>query len=209
MEQPERGVLLVVSSPSGAGKTTLCRRLLAEFPGLSFSVSFTTRPKRPNEKHGVDYFFVDDATFDSMAAAGDFAEWARVHGNRYGTSKEVVRASIESGTDVLFDIDFQGGTSLRSQYGDQAVMIFVLPPSMRELEERLRRRGTDAEEMVVRRLAKAREELSHYGEYDYLVNNDQLEEAYGELRAIYVAAHCASKRRARRAQALLEEQRGG
>jgi guanylate kinase len=206
-EIPERGVLLVVSSPSGAGKTTLCHRLLAEFPRLSFSVSYTTRPKRANEREGVDYHFVDDACFSTMVAAGDFAEWARVHAHRYGTARLTIDENLAAGRDILFDIDWQGATTLRARYSDDTVMIFVLPPTLEELAARLRRRGTDAADVVARRLAKAKEELTHFGEYDFLLPNVDLEQAYSNLRAIYLAAHLAQKRQAFRAQRLLEEVR--
>ena len=192
---PDRGLLFVVSSPSGAGKTTLCRRLIKEFSRLCFSVSFTTRSKRPGEVEGVDYRFVNDLDFDRMVEMGEFAEWAEVHGNRYGTANQTIHDNIAADRDVLFDIDWQGATALRSKYPEDTVMVFVLPPSMRELSRRLRRRGTDSEDVVKRRLAKATEELGHFGEYQYLVINDDLEAAYQELRAIYVSEHCAQKRR--------------
>ena len=203
----EPGVLLVVSSPSGAGKTTLCRRLIDEFPRLTFSVSTTTRKRRQGEVDGKDYFFVDDAVFDEMVAEERFAEWALVHGNRYGTSKKTITDNIDAGRDVLFDIDYQGGTRLKSLY-EEAAMVFILPPTMAELARRLRSRGTDAEATVARRLAKAQDELTHFREYDYLVTNDQIDGAYAELRAIYVAAHCTQTKRAKRAVALLDEARG-
>lgn len=206
-DEVHRGLLFVVSSPSGAGKTTLCRRLQGEFPALTFSVSFTTRPKRGNEVDGVDYHFVDGARFEKMVDEDAFAEWAEVHGNRYGTAWETIKANIEAGRDVLFDIDWQGATALKDKLPADTVMVFVLPPSTAELARRLRSRGTDAPEVVERRLAKAHEELGHYGEYTYLVHNDDLERAYDELRAIYKAEHCASHRRRHLARALIEELR--
>ncbi|MCA9670876.1 MAG: guanylate kinase [Myxococcales bacterium] len=202
-----RGILLVVSSPSGAGKTTLCRRLMKEFPRLTFSVSYTTRPKRPREVDGEDYHFVDAARFDAMVERGQLAEWAIVHDNRYGTARSTIDAAIDEGRDVIFDIDWQGGMQLSSKYPDDTVMVFVLPPSMQELARRLRDRGTDAPEMVERRLAKAAEELTHHGEYDYLITNDDLDVAYRELRAVYLAAHCQARRRSSRAIALIDEAR--
>ncbi|MCB9558695.1 MAG: guanylate kinase [Deltaproteobacteria bacterium] len=207
MSDNERGVLFVISSPSGAGKTTLCRRLMDDFPDLAFSVSFTTRPRRAQEVDGADYHFVDDQTFDEMVAAKAFAEWAPVHGNRYGTSRQTIDQNIEQGKDVVFDIDWQGGTRLKSMYPQDAVMVFVLPPSMDDLAQRLRTRGTDNAATVARRLAKAQDELTHYGEYDYLITNDNLDRAYEELRSIYIAVHCASRRRARRALQLLDQAR--
>lgn len=188
------GLLLVVSSPSGAGKTTLCHRLLAEFSELVFSVSCTTRPRRGGERDGVDYHFVDEQSFGEMVACGEFAEWAEVHGNRYGTTVEAVRQAFDEGRDVLFDVDYQGGHQLKAKFRDDAVLVFVLPPSLAELEARLRRRATDAPEVIERRLKKAHEELRHYDDYDYLVVNDDLEHAYDRMRAIYLAARCRRER---------------
>jgi guanylate kinase len=202
-----RGLLLVVSSPSGAGKTTLCRRLMNEFSDVTFSVSYTTRPRRANEVNGVDYHFVDEARFQEMVDGQEFAEWARVHDHRYGTARSTIEENLTGGRDLLFDVDWQGATSLHGKYPDDTVMVFVLPPSLGELASRLRRRGTDAREVVERRLAKAKEELGHYGEYQFLLPNDDLERAYGGLRAIYLAAHLSRERQAFRALELLEEVR--
>jgi guanylate kinase len=199
-----RGLLLVISSPSGAGKTTLVRRLAAEL-GLRFSVSYTTRKPRAGEVDGRDYCFVSDQRFDAMVAAGEFAEWAVVHGNRYGTSIATVEQSVASGTDCLFDVDFQGGREIRRQWPADSVLCFILPPSMRELERRLRRRATDSDDVIERRLAMACKELEHYDEYDYLVVNDDLTQAYTELRAIYLAARTARSRRESVARTLLAE----
>jgi guanylate kinase len=199
-----RGLLLVISSPSGAGKTTLARLLAKEF-GLRFSVSFTTRSPRAGEVEGKDYCFVSNARFDEMIASNQFAEWAVVHGNRYGTSIATIERALTDGVDGLFDVDFQGGAQIRKQWPDDSVLCFILPPSMAELERRLRKRATDAPEVIERRLAMACKELDHYGEYDYLVINDQLPRAYEELRAIYVAARAARRRRDGVARALLAE----
>jgi len=203
-KEVSRGLLLVISSPSGAGKTTLARRLAAEFD-IRFSVSYTTRSPRTGEVEGKDYFFVSGERFDQMVANQEFAEWAVVHGNRYGTSIAAVQQSITGGIDCLFDVDYQGGRQIRRLWPDDSVLCFILPPSMEELESRLRRRATDAPDVIERRLAMACKELEHYGEYDYLVVNDDLSRAYDQLRSIFVAARCARTRREPVAQALLAE----
>lgn len=180
-----RGLLLVVSSPSGAGKTTLARRLLASHSELCFSVSYTTRAKRRGEQDGVDYHYVSDAEFDRMIAADAFAEWCVVHGRRYGTAVETVAATLASGRQVLLDIDYQGAQKLADQLPREARLVYILPPSFTILEQRLRARGTDSEAVIEQRLAKAREELRHFRLYHYLVMNNDLEAAFTELNAIY------------------------
>jgi guanylate kinase len=181
-----RGVLVIVSSPSGAGKTTLTRRLLGEFPNLTFSVSYTTRSIRPGERDGVDYHFVDTATFEGMVERGEFAEHATVHGNNYGTAKAPVDEALRAGRDVIFDVDWQGGRALSAQWPDDSLRVFILPPDLDTLAQRLRRRATDAPEVIERRLRKAIEELGHFGEYENLIVNDDLDRAYGVLRAVYL-----------------------
>jgi guanylate kinase len=180
-----RGLLLVVSSPSGAGKTTLARRLLASHEDLRFSVSYTTRARRRGEQDAVDYHFVSDAEFDRMVSDDAFAEWCVVHGRKYGTAVETVAATLASGQQVLLDIDYQGAEKLAKLMPAEARLVFILPPSFTILEQRLRARGTDSDAVIEQRLIKAREELSHYRLYHYLVTNNQLDEAYAELEAIY------------------------
>jgi guanylate kinase len=206
MNEPSnsRGILLVISSPSGAGKTTLARRLAAEFD-IGFSVSYTTRKTRTGEVDGKDYHFVSNERFDAMVAAGEFAEWALVHGNRYGTSIASVRQTIESGMDCLFDVDFQGGRQIRKHWPSDSILCFILPPSMEELERRLRRRATDAPDVIEKRLAMACKELEHYDEYDFLVVNDDLSRAYDQLRSILVASRCSRVRKGFIAQQLLSQ----
>jgi guanylate kinase len=204
-ELKQTGLLVVISSPSGAGKTTLCQRLLKDFRSLVFSVSYTTRPMRAGEKEGVDYFFVDDATFQRMVERDEFAEWAEVHGRRYGTSVRFVDEALSGGRDVLFDIDYQGGRQLRAKFQPDALLVFILPPSLEELERRLRRRATDDEDVILRRLQKAHEEIEHYALYDYLIVNDDLDRAYDELRSIYCAARRERARMAPHAETLVRK----
>jgi guanylate kinase len=167
-----RGLLFVLSSPSGAGKSTIARLLLAEDDGIGLSVSATTRPIRPGEVEGRDYHFVSDARFDAMVAQGEFLEWAHVFGHRYGTLDREVRSQIQNGRDVLLDIDWQGTQQLK-QVDPDIVRVFILPPSMVELERRLRNRGTDSDEVIARRMERAAAEISHWAEYDYvLINNN-------------------------------------
>jgi guanylate kinase len=167
-----RGLLFVLSSPSGAGKSTIARMLLENDDGVAMSVSATTRPKRPGEVDGRDYHFVDDSGFDSLVAGGHFLEWAHVFGHRYGTLKSEVLKTIEGGRDVLLDIDWQGTQQLK-QVDPDIVRVFILPPSMKELERRLRTRGTDSADVIRRRMERASAEISHWAEYDYvLINND-------------------------------------
>lgn len=183
----DRGVLVIVSSPSGAGKTTLTRRLLEEFAGqLEFSVSYTTRPKRSGEQNGRDYWFVTPDEFERMVQNGEFAEHAWVHGNRYGTAQAPIESALAAGRDIIFDVDFQGGASLSSRWPQDSLKVFILPPSIEALEARLRQRATDTQEVIERRLRKAREELEHYDEYQHLIVNDDLDRAYQLLRAVYL-----------------------
>ncbi|MCH8617308.1 guanylate kinase [Sphingomonas sp. SM33] len=182
-----RGLLIVLSSPSGAGKTTISRMLLESDPEISMSVSATTRPMRPGEVDGVDYHFVDDAQFDQMIAAGEFVEWAPVFGYRYGTPKNPVKASLKKGRDILFDIDWQGARQLEPDFGEHLVTIFLLPPSLTELERRLRARSTDSEQVIADRMRRAADEISHWAEYEYVLVNDDMDACLRKVRAIVTA----------------------
>jgi guanylate kinase len=189
-----RGLMLVLSSPSGAGKTTLSRRLMESDPDVTMSVSATTRPPRQGEVEGKDYFFVSSSMFTGMVEGGAFLEHAPVFGNHYGTPKEPVLLALAKGRDVLFDIDWQGTQQLRQQAGDDLVSIFVLPPSHDELERRLRVRAQDAEDVVAQRMAKASSEISHWAEYDYVVINDNLDTTLMNIRTILAAERMKRKR---------------
>ncbi|HJA79721.1 guanylate kinase [uncultured Desulfovibrio sp.] len=181
------GIALVISAPSGAGKTTLIGRLREEFPHFGYSISCTTRAPRDGERDGADYHFLTRARFEELRESGHFAEWAEVHGNLYGTPLAPVREMLRQGQDVLFDIDVQGARQLKQSLGE-AVFVFILPPSLAELERRLRGRGLDSEETIARRLRNARAELREAAWYDYLVVNDDVDTAHDHLRAAYVAA---------------------
>jgi guanylate kinase len=177
------GTLFIVSAPSGAGKTSLLKALVEADSRLRVSVSHTTRPQRPGEREGMHYHFVDRARFDLMAAAGEFLEHAVVFEHRYGTAAASVQEQLDQGRDLVLEIDWQGARQVRRRFPD-AVSIFVLPPSVEALRERLRRRGQDSASVIERRMGEARDEISHYGEYDYLVVNDRFEQALEELRCL-------------------------
>ncbi len=189
-----RGLLLVLSSPSGAGKTTLAKRLLAADLGIAMSVSVTTRHPRTGEVHGKDYFFVDDQRFATMREEGALLEWARVFDNHYGTPREWVEAAVKSGRDVLFDIDWQGAQQLAEKMPGDIVRVFILPPSGAVLEDRLRNRNQDPPEIVARRMAAASAEISHWAEYDYVVINADLDESLAGIRAILTAERLKRER---------------
>ena len=182
-----RGLLIVLSSPSGAGKSTISRMLLETDGEVTMSVSATTRPKRPGEVDDVDYHFVDDAEFDRLIEAGDFVEWAPVFGFRYGTPKAPVKAALRDGRDILFDIDWQGTQQLQAAMGEDLVTIFILPPSMSELERRLHSRGTDSDAVIADRMDRAGGEISHWPEYEYVLVNRNTEDCLAEVRAIVAA----------------------
>lgn len=194
MDQPDmlpansrRGLLIVLSSPSGAGKSTLSHMLLDADPDVTMSISATTRPRRPGEVDGVHYSFVDDSQFDRMVAAGDFVEWAPVFGYRYGTPKSPVKAALREGRDILFDIDWQGTQQLHAAMGEDLVRIFLLPPSMAELERRLHERRTDSDQVIADRMSRAESEISHWAEYDYVLVNRDTEDCLAQIRAIVAA----------------------
>jgi guanylate kinase len=182
-----RGLLIVLSSPSGAGKSTISRMLLAADPEVTMSVSATTRAKRPGERDDVDYHFVDDPEFDRLVDEGEFVEWAPVFGHRYGTPKAPVKAALKAGSDILFDIDWQGTQQLQAAMGEDLVTIFILPPSMAELERRLHTRGTDSDEVIASRMDRASGEISHWPEYQYVLINRDTAECLSEVRSIVAA----------------------
>jgi guanylate kinase len=179
-----RGLMLVLSSPSGAGKTTISRRLLDLDPNITMSVSVTTRPMRPGETPGVDYYFVDMPEFERMAGEGELLEYARVFGNCYGTPRNTVEKALGAGRDVLFDIDWQGTQQLAANARADLVSVFVLPPSGAELERRLRTRAQDSAEVIAQRMAKASDEISHWAEYDYVIVNNDIDESVMAVQAI-------------------------
>ncbi len=182
-----RGLLLVLSSPSGAGKTTITRRLVDEDPALTLSVSVTTRPKRPGEVDGIDYRFIDQARFDEMAAGGELLEHARVFGNCYGTPRRPIEAALAAGHDIVGDLDWQGTQQLALKVRPDLVAVFVLPPSLAALEQRLRARAQDSAAIVAARMAKSAEEMSHWVEYDYVIVNHTVEKSVAQARAIVTA----------------------
>jgi guanylate kinase len=189
-----RGLLLVLSSPSGAGKTTLARGLLASDPQIAMSISVTTRTPRPGELDGRDYFFVDEPRFVAMREAGELLEWAKVFDNYYGTPRAPVEKAIETGRDVLFDIDWQGAQQLAEKLPQDLVRVFILPPSANDLAARLKSRGQDSDEVVARRMAAASAEISHWPEYDYVIINAELEASGRSLASILTAERLKRER---------------
>ena len=190
-----RGLMFVLSSPSGAGKTTLSRLLIKRVQGLSLSVSATTRPMRPGEVEGHDYRFVDKATFEAMVKRDELLEWATVFDNRYGTPRAPVEAALSSGRDVLFDIDWQGTQQLREKARADVVSVFILPPSVADLEKRLHTRAQDSDDVIRGRMDRAAHELSHWAEYDYIVINQNVDEAFAEVQSILKAEQLKRERR--------------
>jgi guanylate kinase len=190
-----RGLMFVLSSPSGAGKTTLARLLIERVKGLKMSVSATTRPKRPGEEDGRDYYFVDPARFEAMVQSDELLEWANVFGNRYGTPRAPVETALASGQDVLFDIDWQGTQQLREKAERDVVSVFILPPSAADLEKRLHTRAQDSDEVIRKRMSRASDEVSHFAEYDYIVVNHDVDEAYAEVLSVLRAERLKRERR--------------
>ena len=196
---PRRGLMFVLASPSCTGKTSMVRQIMAADPMISMSVSATTRAPRPGEVDGKDYHFVDDAEFERLVDAGLLLEWAHVFGHRYGTPREPVRDALAEGRDVLFDIDWQGTQQLKARDAKDVVSIFLLPPSLTELERRLVERGTDSAEIIKGRMDRAASEISHWGEFDYVLVNDDFDACLKEVRAILQAER---QRRSRRKASL-------
>ncbi|TDL83629.1 guanylate kinase [Palleronia sediminis] len=193
-QQVRRGLLIILSSPSGAGKSTLARRLMAWDPALTFSVSATTRPPREGEIEGREYYFLNRSGFEGMVARGEMLEHAEVFGNLYGSPAAPVERAIAQGRDVLFDVDWQGGQQIReSALGKHTLSLFILPPSIAELERRLVERGQDSAEIIARRMQKSRDEISHWQEYDYVLVNDDLDETEDRLKTIIAAERLRRK----------------
>ena len=192
---PRRGLLFVMSSPSGAGKTTLSRKLLAADSNITMSVSVTTRKPRPGEVDGKDYHFITPDRFDAMVQQKQLLEWATVFGNSYGTPRAPVEQALEQGRDVLFDIDWQGTQQLAQAMEDDLVRIFILPPSARELQDRLVKRAQDSASVVAKRMAEASREISHWPEYDYVIVNDEIEDSHRQITSILTAERLRRRRR--------------
>lgn len=190
----KRGSLFIISAPSGTGKTTILKRILETVPGVVFSVSHTTRSPRAGEQDGVDYHFVDQQTFAGKREKQDFLEWAEVHGNFYGTCRDVLEESLARGADVALDIDVQGARQIKNLIGAEAVFVFIAPPSWEELERRLSGRGTDSSESVRLRCDNARREMADIGMYDYVIVNDAIDDAVQALQSVIIAERCRNRR---------------
>lgn len=194
-ELSRKGLMFILSSPSGAGKTTISRKLLAAESNLDMSVSVTTRPMRPGEIEGKDYYFVSAERFEEMVAEDAFLEWAEVFDNRYGTPRAHIAEGLAQGQDYLFDVDWQGAQQLSQRAGKDVVSVFLLPPSIEELEHRLRSRGTDSDAVIRDRMDRARAEISHWDGYDYVVVNDDIEECFAKVKTILEAERLRRERR--------------
>ena len=200
--KPAPGKLYIVAAPSGAGKSSIVNACLARDPNICLSISFTSRAPRPGERHAEHYHFVEAREFERMVAAGDFFEHARVHGDWKGTARQSVEPQLAAGRDVLLEIDWQGALQVRAQMPD-AVSVFILPPSRQALEERMRARGQDSDEVIRRRLAAAREEMSHYDEFDYVIVNEHFATAVDEMCAIFTASRLRREAQAQRHAGLI------
>ncbi len=194
MKSQRRGLMIVLSSPSGAGKTTLTRQLLSENQNMTMSVSATTRRPRPGEVDGKDYYFVSKEKFSAMLDENEFLEHAKVFDNYYGTPRGPVEEALIAGKDVIFDIDWQGAQQLTQAASDDLVKVFILPPGMQELEKRLRSRAQDSDEVIAKRMSKSEAEISHWAEYDYVIVNDEVDMAMAELTAVIIAERLKRKR---------------
>ena len=190
----EIGNLFIISAPSGTGKTTILKRIISEMENIMFSVSHTTRPPRPGEKEGVDYYFVEKDAFQKMQEQDLFHEWAEVHGNLYGTSRNAVQEIIDQGQDIILDIDVQGGLQAMDKVGDKGIFIFILPPSLQELEKRLVNRGTESESVIATRLKNAQGEIKIMEQYDYVIVNNSVAEAVDLLKSIIIAERSRKRR---------------
>jgi guanylate kinase len=188
-----RGILFIISAPSGTGKTTLCKQLTSTVPGLWHSISYTTRKPRPGEEQGREYFFIEEPEFQEMIHRNEFVEWARVYGNLYGTPRKTLTDQIERGIDVLLEIDVQGAIQVKKKFED-AVAIFILPPSMQVLRSRLQNRASDTPDEILRRLQKVKEEVWSYREYAYVVRNEDLSQSLRELESVFLAERLKTKR---------------
>lgn len=204
MRDKPRGLLIVISAPSGTGKTTLSHMLLKAFPDMDFSISYTTRKPRIGEVNGKDYFFIDRETFKRMIKEGDFLEWATVYGHLYGTSKSQVTEALKDGKNILLDIDTQGALNVKKNFPG-AVLIFILPPSLNELRKRLKKRGTDNEKTIEKRLKMAKKEIKNALHYDYIVINDVLEVAFEKLKSIITAEKCKTERLKRQIERIVKD----
>lgn len=199
-----RGTLFIVAAPSGAGKSSLVNAVLAQEPGIALSISFTSRAPRPGERHAQHYHFIGKDEFERMIAAGDFFEYALVHGDYKGTARQSVEPQLAAGKDVLLEIDWQGAAQVRSKL-PEAVSVFILPPSKPTLEARMRKRGQDSEAVIAQRLAAAREEMAHHAEFDFVIVNDDFDTAAAELRAIFIASRLRICQQAERQAGLIRE----
>ncbi len=199
-----RGTLFIVAAPSGAGKSSIVNACLARDPNIALSISFTSRAPRPGERHAQHYHFVGAEEFQRMIDAGDFFEWANVHGDLKGTARQSVEPQLAAGRDVLLEIDWQGAQQVRSKVPD-AVGIFILPPSREALEERMRKRGQDSEDVIARRLAAAREEMSHFGEFDYVIVNEVFDTAVDEMCAIFTASRLRRNQQIQRHHEMIQQ----